>query len=231
MKLELEKLAQGLQLSTDTLERWIRQGRIPVKKTDGLCDFKKDVLDNWAIKHHIRFKLIETPATFAEAISCRSAEEPPLLSAMIRGGVHAGIGGNTVEDVMSQAVSHVPLISGSEQGLLLEKLIERERLTSTGIGKGVAIPHPRNPLPGNDREPMIVSCFLDNKVDFKSIDHKPVGVLFLIICPTVKTHLFLLSRISFCLRDDSFITLLNSQPSPDEFYKAVEAIENRIEKG
>lgn len=231
MKLELEKLAQGLQLSTETLERWIRQGRIPVKKTDGLCDFKKDVLDNWALKHHIRFSLIETPITPADDISCKSAEEPTLLSAMIRGGVHAGIGGNTVADVLKQVVTCVPVISEAEQDMLLEKLIERERLASTGIGKGVAIPHPRNPLPGNDRDAMIVSCFLDNKIDFKSIDHKPVGVLFLMVCPTVKIHLFLLTRISFCLRDDSFIALLNSQPSPDEFYQAVETLENRMEKG
>jgi PTS system nitrogen regulatory IIA component len=231
MKLELEKLAQCLQLPPDTLERWIRQGRIPVKKTDGLCDFKEDILDSWASKHHIRFSLIETPATAADGISCKSAEIPTLLSAMIRGGFHTGIGGNTVEDVLKQVVTRVPMISGVEQGILLEKLIERERLTSTGIGKGVAIPHPRNPLPGNHRDAMIVSCFLDNKIDFKSIDHRPVSVLFLMVCPTVKTHLFLLSRISFCLRDDSFIELLNSQPSPDEFYKAVETIENRIEKG
>lgn len=231
MKLELEKLAQGLRLTTETLERWIRQGRIPVKKTDGLCDFKKDVLDSWALKHHIKFSLIETPVIPADDIPCKPAEEPTLLSAMIRGGVHMGIGGNTVADVLKQVVTRVSMISEAEQGMLLEKLIEREQLTSTGIGKGVAIPHPRNPLPGNDRDAMIVSCFLDNKIDFKSIDHKPVGVLFLIICPTVKTHLFLLSRISFCLRDDSFITLLSSQPSPDEFFKAVEVIENRIEKG
>ncbi len=150
---------------------------------------------------------------------------------MIRGGVHTGIGGNTVEDVLKLVVARVPMISEAEQGMLLEKLIERERLTSTGIGKGVAIPHPRNPLPGNDRDAMIVSCFLENKIDFKSIDYKPVGVLFLMVCPTVKTHLFLLSRISFCLRDDSFITLLCSQPSSDGFYKAVETLENRIEKG
>lgn len=230
MKLELEKLAQCLQLPADTLDRWIRQGRIPVKKIDGFCDFKKDVLGSWALKHHIHFSIDESPP-FSDAIVYKSGEETTLLSAMIRGGVHAGLGGNTVEDVLKQVVTRVPMISEAEQRSLLEKLIERERLTSTGIGKGVAIPHPRNPLPGDGRDAMIVSCFLDNKIDFKSIDHKPVGVLFLMVCPTVKTHLFLLSHLSFCLRDDSFIALLNSQPPANEFFKAVDILENRIEKG
>jgi PTS system nitrogen regulatory IIA component len=230
MKLELEKLAQCLQLPADTLDRWIRQGRIPVKKIDGFCDFKKDVLGSWALKHHIRFSIGEPPP-FSDAIIYKSGEETTLLSAIIRGGVHAGLCGNTVEDVLKQVVTRVPMISEAEQRSLLEKLIERERLTSTGIGKGVAIPHPRNPLPSDGRDAMIVSCFLDNKIDFKSIDHKPVGVLFLMVCPTVKTHLFLLSRLSFCLRDDSFIALLNSQPSANEFFKAIDILENRIEKG
>lgn len=230
MKLELEQLARCLQLSTDTLERWVRQGRIPVKKVGGLCDFNKESLDTWAMKHQIRFSLIPDTVHPAEMEDGKK-EDDSLLAALKRGGVFCDLSGNSVEDVLNQAVTCVPMLSDSERVILLERLIEREKLTSTGIGKGVAIPHPRNPLAGNDRDAMIATCFLKHKVDFNSIDHKPVGVLFLMICPTVKTHLHLLSRISYCLRDEGFITLLNSSPSVDAFHEHVEILESRLEKG
>ncbi len=231
MKLELDTLARCLQLPRDTLERWIRQGRIPVRKTDQICDFKKDVLDAWAQKHHIRFKLVENQAPLQEVAGPDNEAAETLLAALVRGGFHLGPDGRSVEEVLKKGVALAPLLSDSERDILFEKLMERERLTSTGIGKGVAIPHPRNPLPGNGRKAMITTCLLDQPVDFNAIDRKPVTVVFLMVCPTVKSHLFLLSRISFCLRDESFITLLNSRPSADQFFSAIEALEARLEKG
>lgn len=231
MKLELEALARCLQLPRDTLERWIRQGRIPVRKTDRLCDFQKDVLDAWARKHHIRFNLAEPQAAGQADSGPEKEDAGSLLSALVRGGFHLGLDGQSVEEVLKKAVALVPALSGSEQDMLFEKLMERERLTSTGIGKGVAIPHPRNPLPGNGREAMITACLLDSPVDFNSIDKKPVTVMFLMVCPSVKSHLFLLSRISFCLRDEAFIALVNSRPTADQFFSAIEALESRLGKG
>ena len=229
MKLNVRDLACCLHLPSDTLERWIRQGRIPVKKTDVLCEFKKDALESWAVKHHIRFSLEdiardENPAGEIHTI------DYPLVKALEQGGVHGGLEGDTVEEVLKQAASCVPSLSDEEKDELYIRLVERERLTSTGIGKGVAIPHPRSPLPGNQRAAMIATCFLKNSVDFQAIDQIPVKVLFVLVCPSVKTHLFLLSRVSFCLRDDSFITLLSRSPSPADFFQAVMEREERLGK-
>lgn len=231
MKLELKQLARCMQLPRDTLERWIRQGRIPVKKTDQCCEFNKDALDTWAKKHHIRFALEDNLALDCQCSSDSQHGSDSLFSAFVRGGFNSNLSGRSVEDVLKNAVDLVPSLSDSERVLLFENIMERERLTSTGIGKGVAIPHPRNPLPENGREAMITTCLLDHPVDFKSIDRKPVSVLFLMVCPSVKSHLFLLSRISFCLRDDAFIALLDSRPTADLFFSAIKVLESRLEKG
>ncbi|MBU4037754.1 MAG: PTS sugar transporter subunit IIA, partial [Proteobacteria bacterium] len=61
-------------------------------------------------------------------------------------------------------------------------------------------------------------------------DGKPVSVMFLLVCPSVKSHLYFLSRISFCLRDNSFITFLNNSPTPEMFYEKIEAFEKHLEK-
>lgn len=225
MKLELSELAESLQLPLYTVERWIRQGRIPVRKTGSTCMFKRSILVKWAEKHDIIFNLTEErKAGMAED------EHPLLLTAMERGGVHYGIKGETVDAVLTNAVIHMPGFTDDERDLLLTKLLEREKLTSTGIGKGVAIPHPRSPLPGKDRPAQISTFFLDKTIDFKSLDDKPVSVMFVIVCPSVKSHLHLLSRISFCLRDDSFIHELQQSPTPDIFFKKIEEFGGNLEK-
>jgi PTS system nitrogen regulatory IIA component len=229
MKMDLEELSRSLQLPMDTLDRWIRQGRIPVRKTDNTCDFRKEVLKAWAERHHIRFKLDPDNETNSHPAYGEKTPES-LLSAMMAGGVCNDLEGTTVEEVLKRAVENVPTLSETERAQLFERLIEREKLTSTGIGKGVAIPHPRNPLPGNHESAIITTCFLKNKIEFQSIDHKPVGVLFLMVCPTVKIHLFLLSRISYCLRDESFLALLEKNPSADEFFSMIKNIEGHFEK-
>ncbi len=229
MKLELEKLAKSLGLPTDTLDRWIRQGRIPVTKSEGLCDFKKKNLTDWAIRHQISLKLDTAPDTVPSPLS---HGEGPLLAALMRGGIHYGVRGNTVEEVLETSVNRISWLNDERKAELFTKLIERENLSSTGIGRGVAIPHPRNPLSGtllNDAA--ITTCFLEKAIDFNAIDRMPVHVVFMMVCPDVKKHLTLLSRISFCLRDEGFVELLNGSPSEHLLFDAVKEREERLDAG
>ncbi|GAB6097320.1 PTS sugar transporter subunit IIA [Desulfatiferula olefinivorans] len=226
MKLELTELADCLKLPVYTVERWIRQGRIPARKTGNQCVFKRVVLEKWAEKHEIRFTLTETPSNTA---SDAGAEES-LFHAIRRGGVHATVGGSTAHGVLEDAVSRIPGFTDEDRSLLLSKLIERENLVSTGIGKGVAIPHPRSPLSGHSRPPLIAVCFLDRPIDFKSLDGRPVSVMFVLVAPTVQAHLHLLSRISYCLRDDDFVNLLHGFPAEDVLLEQVLAFERRLDK-
>src|SRR6185312_1370584 len=70
--------------------------------------------------------------------------------------------------------------SGLSEQQILGVLTERERLGSTGIGNGIAIPHGK--LPGLDR---VVGLFarLDRPVDFEAIDDQPVDLMFLLLAP------------------------------------------------
>lgn len=229
MEIEITSLARHLHLPLHTLERWIRQGRIPVRLSGSQCVFKKEALEQWAEKYDISFSLQDDQLQDDQKDESGLADETSLLSVVKRGGIISGLEGSTVEEVLKNAVACVPDLSESEKDLLFTKLMEREKLTSTGIGKGVAIPHPRNPLHGG-KNAMILTCFLKNKIDFKALDNKPVSVLFVVVCPSVKSHLSILSQISFCLRDDSFIDLLNGSPDHDEFFKTIAAYQERLDK-
>jgi PTS system nitrogen regulatory IIA component len=105
---------------------------------------------------------------------------------------------------------------------LLGVLLERERLGSTGIGYGVAIPHGK--LKGLGR---MVVAFARSKagVDFSAADSMPVHIFFLIAAPenAASAHLKVLSSISRILKDASFRRKLLKAGSADEIYEAIVA--------
>ncbi len=91
-------------------------------------------------------------------------------------------------------------ITGINSGVIYETILQRERLGSTGLGRGIAIPHGRL-----SRLDHVVTVFarLDVPIDFDAIDGEPVDLLFLLLTPEQAgaDHLKALARISRVLRD------------------------------
>ena len=220
MKLSMKKIAGALNLPIWTLERWIRQGRIPVQRNGDDVVFTHGVLEKWAATHNLPFVLNnETP------VAQLPAPLDSLASAVEHGRVCYAVQGTDAESVLASAVAHIDFLEPDIRDELLEKLIERERLASTGIGNGIAIPHPRDPLSRPPERAIIATCFLEHPVDFKAIDDKPVFVLFLLISPTVKHHLHLLSSLSYCIRDSAFVEFLKTRPDPEALLSRILAFE------
>ncbi len=130
-------------------------------------------------------------------------------------------------DEMSGNVSE--LVGGLDREGLLEVLLEREKLGSTGIGYGVAIPHAR--IKGVER--VIVSMGMSKQgVDFQSMDNKPVHIFFLIIAPEQSSavHLKVLSGISRLLKDAAFRNKLMKAESRDDIYNTIVEEDKRLQR-
>ena len=222
MKLRLDELAKAMALPRDTLERWIRQGRIPVKKNGMECSFGFATLKSWAAKHNTSF-VIEEPASPAGA----TREAVTLSRVLERGGVVYDLEGDDVSSVLRGMTSSVRGLGEGEKDALFHLLDERERLASTGVGRGVALPHPRTPMDACEA-PSITTFFLKHPVDFGAVDDLPVRVLFLILSPDVGIHLQLLSKISFCVREPAFLQFLESVPSEEVLLEKVAEFESRL---
>jgi PTS system nitrogen regulatory IIA component len=110
---------------------------------------------------------------------------------------------------------------GVDEGRLLEVLLERERLQSTGIGEAVAIPHGK--LPGISR---LLASFARSRtgVDFEAIDGQATHLFFLLVVPEQSggQHLKALARISRFFRDATFRKRLLEAESKDEVCRAIE---------
>lgn len=137
--------------------------------------------------------------------------------------------GLEVHSVLESAVGKMSFLDNETKRELYERLLEREQLNSTGIGNGVAIPHPRSPLSHRFSKPSITTCFLEQPVDFGAVDDRNVFVLFILLSPHVKIHLHLLSRIAFFLRDDRFIAFLESHPGEEALLERIEEFEKHLD--
>jgi PTS system nitrogen regulatory IIA component len=134
-----------------------------------------------------------------------------------------------VEDLQAsnkkEALTHlVEAMATSSQELneqeILDVLLEREELGSTGIGDGIAIPHGKSKGLAN-----IISGFGLSKegIDFDSLDGKPAHLFFLLVAPedSVGTHLKMLARISRMLKNVDFRKKLLAANSQHEIYQII----------
>ena len=107
--------------------------------------------------------------------------------------------------------------TGLHERTIFDVLMERERLGTTGVGNGIAIPHGK--LPDLDR---LHGHFarLEQPVDFQSIDERPVDLIFLLLAPESAgaDHLKALAKVSRVLRDDNICEKLRGTDTSDALY-------------
>ncbi|MFH1886386.1 MAG: PTS sugar transporter subunit IIA, partial [Pseudomonadota bacterium] len=143
-------------------------------------------------------------------------------------GVHYRVFGRDKAELLSEVVRIMPLPEEVDRTFLLEVLLARESLGSTGVGNGVAIPHVRNPIVLHIPRPIVSLCFLEHPLEFDAIDGLPVHTLFAIVSPTIRGHLHLLSRLSFALQQTEFKTVIARQALRDELFCQAEKIDMMI---
>ena len=104
---------------------------------------------------------------------------------------------------------------GRPENELLEALLARERLGSTGLGSGVALPHAR--IDGND-PPMVLFARLQRPIDFEARDEEPVDLVFLVLWPEASPEGFLPALSGICrpLRDPQVSRRLRIAKSAEE---------------
>jgi PTS system nitrogen regulatory IIA component len=123
-----------------------------------------------------------------------------------------------IEELAGVVAEHYPEIDHQR---LVGALEDRERLNSTALGEGVAIPHGK--LPGLRRVVAAFGRSLGDGVDFQSLDGKPTHLFFLLVAPedSAGAHLKALARISRLLKDESFRTRLMQAKDAAELYRTI----------
>lgn len=124
-----------------------------------------------------------------------------------------------------QALQGVGRIEAKEQENIVKAILKREELGSTGIGRGVAVPHTKHASVDRLVGTVAVS---HQGVDFASLDGETVQLFFLLISPTDRPgdHLRALENISRQLRIDTFCRFLKQAKTPEEIRQLLDEADN-----
>jgi len=222
MQISVRDAAKILNVPTKDIYDWIKQEAIPYYKINDEYRFNRVELLEWASSRRI----LPSLEVFLDA---EPDEEklPCLIESLKAGGIHYHVGGDDKASVLRSVIGLLSFPEDDEvdREFLYQVLLAREALGSTCVGDGVAIPHVRNPVVLHVTTPSIWLCFLEHPIDFGAPDGKPVNILFTLISPTVRTHLHLLSRLSFALQDAGFKEALKRQAPAEELLATVSSIE------
>ena len=121
------------------------------------------------------------------------------------------------KQLLQELAQHAAKLTGIPERRIFETLVERERLGSTGMGQGIAIPHGR--LAGVSK---IVGVFarLETPIAYEAVDNQPVDLVFLLLAPDSSgaDHLKALARVSRLLRNQSACEKLRAASKPEVLY-------------
>jgi PTS system nitrogen regulatory IIA component len=216
VNLSVKDAARLLAVSEKTIYRWIKQEVVPAYRVHENYRFNRAELFEWATSRRLG-----VPAVAFDEPETETLPLPTLSAALEAGGVFYRIGGRSRDEALADVVAHLRLPEEVDREHLRQILIARENLASTAVGDAIAVPHPRNPILLHVSKPTLTLCFLENPVDFQALDGRPVRILLTVIAPTLRSHLHLLSRLNFVLRDPALRAVLADEGNREEIAAAL----------
>jgi PTS system nitrogen regulatory IIA component len=141
----------------------------------------------------------------------------PLTDLVAPNAVIPALKVNSKKQAIQEIAARAAAVSGQNERVIFETLLQRERLGSTGIGHGIAIPHGK--LPKLEK---LFGLFarLDRPIDFEALDGQPVDLIFLLLAPegAGADHLKALARVARLLRHSETANKLRESRNAEALY-------------
>jgi PTS system nitrogen regulatory IIA component len=220
--LTLEEVSQYLKLSQKTVLRMVHGGKIPCAKVGGQWRFIRALIDDWLLakmKVVPKNDLVRLIEADADAVVLSRLLRPELIELKIQPG--------SKNEVLAQLVR--PLVAAGivkDEQIFLRKLLHREQMASTAVGKSVAIPHIRNPRENPEGGPALCIGICQEGTDFHAVDGKKTHLFFLLYTDSEVVHLRVLGRISRLLRNEQTVSALVSARKKEHVVRIILQGEN-----
>ncbi len=201
----IEEVAKHLRVSERTIYDWAQKGDIPCGKLGSTWRFIRSEVDAW-VDRRLKRKNLEMPTVNYESVL--AVDRVLILPDVDR-----------KEECLEIMVDSIATASGiRSRDELWDGILHREKLMSTGIGMGVAIPHAR--LPGVSELTMAVAVCSKGLADYEAMDDRPVQLVFMIVAGVDQHahYLRMLSFISSRVKQDDLRRRLVEATDPQVFY-------------
>ena len=221
--LTTQELADYMKLNEKTILKMAQKGELPGVKIGSQWRFHLEAIDRYLQKDILRASEDEL-----DGILSTAEHLIPLSRLIDKSLIKLNLKAEDKEGVLSEIVEIVDvagIIDNREE--LLEELKRRERMLSTAVGNGIAIPHPRRPNSTFFKKPNILMARSEKGVDFCSPDSKKVHLFFMTCAPNMMVHLRLMAKISKLLYIEGVIDQFMQVSSNDEIIQLLLEMERK----
>lgn len=220
MDLCVKDVAQLLRVSEVKIHEWLSKGALPSYKIANEIRFNRLELETWLIEHGLPH-----PSVSEDEDGPHDPLEPSILKydlyrAIYRGRVIESQGANTKSSLILETTQKVAQDYPIEPSSLFKLLMAREKLMSTGLGQGVAVPHTREFLMEAHFDAVYI-VYPTEPIDFGSIDKQAVHTAFFLFACSDKNHLHLLAKIAGFCQSKQHLRFLQSKPSKEKLLEMV----------
>lgn len=142
-----------------------------------------------------------------------------------RGGIYKDVEGSTPEEIYEKVCKMLVLPDSMTSEQVYNALCAREKILSTAVGNGIALPHARSPIMKNEEDQRICVVYLKNPLEMHAPDEKKVTVMFILLTHNSQTHLKVLSSLVGLFRKNSFRKLLEEQAPEAQLLNAIKELD------
>ncbi|MDY0176875.1 MAG: PTS sugar transporter subunit IIA [Lentisphaeria bacterium] len=219
MILTLKELAEYLRVNERTILRMLKTGKIQGAKIGGQWRFNGSQIDRVFFPST---PIDEDDEDMPMSVLTRPHIGIPVSRLMNEERIILDMKATNIEEAIAELTDPRFFF-----GLVLdvldlrEKCMARENVLSTGIGNGIAIPHPRDPITTLRAPGSVIYGYSKQGIDFKAPDGNPVHTFFLICSQNIELHLHLMGCMARLLKNDDFVNALPSCENNGDIIKLV----------
>lgn len=227
-QMDEQQVAAYLHMDLRDLKKLASRGQVPCRKVGGGFRFSKGEIDHWveAQMHQLgpgRLAGITKGVSTHHGIDHEELLVCPLIPPQ---GLAVPLEARTRQSVLRgliEVAERNSLVYNRQE--LLEEVQKREELCTTALAPGLALPHPRHPLPYDIAESFVVVGLTSTGIAFGAEDGSMTRLFFLICCKDERTHLHVLARLALMLHEQAAIDELIEAGSANELRSLLSARE------
>ncbi len=226
--MDLEELARYLQRDKREVTKMASRGRVPGRKVGGEWRFARAEINEW-----LETQLPDYTEEQLHALERRDARgetaEPLVATLLPESCVAVPLAATTRASVLRELVALAER-SGLvyDPDAIVEALRTREEMGSTALENGVALPHPRRPLPSALGDSVLAYGRTASGIPFGESRGVETDIYFLVCCRDEHTHLRVLARLSRLLLRPGFIDALRAAATPADTHALLAAAEQEL---
>ncbi|MCH9632881.1 MAG: hypothetical protein S4CHLAM6_12250 [Chlamydiae bacterium] len=222
MDLTANDVSKFLQVSEEAVLTWTKEGKVPSYQLSGEYRFNREEIEEWMLRQVNLDDLHIDPKEHPKGL-----QQFNLYRALHKGLVLKDVEGESKEELIRNSMEIISKQLEIDAEVLTNLLLDREKLMSTAINRGVAVPHAREFLLSSAND-IVAVVHPKTPLEYGALDGEKVHTLFFLFACQDKRHLNLLAKIAFFCHQPENLEALKQKLDKRELLSSIKAWESNL---